>query len=87
MSHSSAPAGEKVMSNQSRPSSKTQSKTLNSAEKKSGNAQDRQQMIATAAYFRAERRGFDGADPVVDWLAAEAEVDEMFKDYKDINVH
>jgi uncharacterized coiled-coil DUF342 family protein len=35
----------------------------------------RRQMIAEAAYFRAEQRGFDGGDPVEDWVAAEAEVD------------
>src|SRR5688572_4668360 len=35
----------------------------------------RRQMIAEAAYFRAERRGFDGADPVQDWIEAEVEVD------------
>ena len=34
-------------------------------------------MIAEAAYYRAERRGFEGGDPVQDWLAAEAEVDEQ----------
>ena len=27
--------------------------------------------IAEAAYYRAERRGFVGGDPVEDWLAAE----------------
>jgi hypothetical protein len=43
----------------------------------------RRQMIAEAAYFRAEQRGFNG-DPVEDWMAAEAEVDarldELSKD-------
>jgi hypothetical protein len=34
-------------------------------------------MIANAAYFRAERRGFKDGDPVVDWLEAEAEVDSQ----------
>jgi hypothetical protein len=34
----------------------------------------RRQMVAEAAYFRAERRGFSGGDPVADWLEAEAEV-------------
>lgn len=38
-------------------------------------AGQRRQMIAEAAYFRAERRGFDAGDPVEDWMAAEAEVD------------
>ena len=44
----------------------------------------RRQMIAEAAYFRAEQRGFNGGDPVEDWMAAEAEVDarldELSKD-------
>lgn len=39
----------------------------------------RQQMIADAAYFRAQRRGFGGGDPVADWLAAEAEVDARLR--------
>ncbi len=38
-------------------------------------ANQRRQMIAEAAYFRAERRGFDDGDPIEDWTAAEAEVD------------
>ena len=35
----------------------------------------RQQMIAEAAYFKAERRGFNGGDAVRDWCEAEAEID------------
>ena len=37
----------------------------------------RQEMIATAAYYRAEKRGFNGneADAIQDWLEAEMEVD------------
>lgn len=35
----------------------------------------RQQMIAVAAYFRAERRGFCPGYEVGDWLEAEAEID------------
>jgi hypothetical protein len=35
----------------------------------------RRQMIAEAAYFRAEKRGFNGGDPVQDWIEAETEVD------------
>lgn len=40
-----------------------------------GNGEDRQEMIAIAAYYRAERRSFDGGDPMLDWLEAEAEID------------
>jgi len=35
----------------------------------------RQEMIAQAAYFRAERRGFEPGHELDDWLAAEIEVD------------
>jgi len=35
----------------------------------------RREMIATSAYLRAERRGFEDGSDVEDWLAAEAEVD------------
>jgi hypothetical protein len=35
----------------------------------------RQDMIREAAYFRAERRGFQGGDPLSDWLSSEQEVD------------
>lgn len=37
--------------------------------------EQRQHMIAEAAYFLAEHRGFGGGDPVQDWLTAEAEID------------
>ncbi len=39
------------------------------------NGEDRQEMIAIAAYYRAERRGFSGGDAMQDWLEAEAEID------------
>jgi TolA-binding protein len=38
--------------------------------------EQRDKMIAEAAYFRAQQRGFRGGDPAVDWLEAEREVDE-----------
>ena len=45
---------------------------------KLGDGADRYQMIATAAYYRAEHRGFSGGNPVDDWLAAEAEIDQLY---------
>ncbi len=36
---------------------------------------DRQERIATAAYYRAERRGFNSGDAIQDWLEAEADID------------
>jgi cytochrome c556 len=43
-------------------------------------------MVADAAYFRAERRGFSG-DPTADWLAAEAEVDAMLREMPGKSLH
>jgi len=43
----------------------------------------RQQMIAEAAYLRAERRGFSGGDTVRDWCEAEAEVDARLRQFED----
>lgn len=37
--------------------------------------EQRRAMIAEAAYYRAQQRGFNGGDEVTDWLAAEAEID------------
>lgn len=37
--------------------------------------EDRLRMVRTAAYFRAERRGFAPGHEAEDWLAAEAEVE------------
>jgi hypothetical protein len=38
--------------------------------------EQRRLMIAEAAYYRAQRRGFRG-DPVRDWTEAEAEIDSQ----------
>lgn len=37
----------------------------------------RRQMIACAAYYRAEQRSFPGGSELQDWLEAEAEIDRM----------
>jgi hypothetical protein len=43
-------------------------------------AQERQTLIARAAYFRAEKRRFRAGHDLEDWLAAETEVDQQFAD-------
>lgn len=40
---------------------------------------DRTRRIATAAYLRAESRGFAGGSAEQDWLEAEAEVDRALQ--------
>ena len=44
------------------------------------NPDERHQMIALAAYYRAEQRGFVNGDPLQDWLEAEAEVTMKLQD-------
>lgn len=39
--------------------------------------EERHRMIAEAAYFRAQRRGFQYGDALDDWIAAEREVDAV----------
>ncbi|HYW93425.1 MAG TPA: DUF2934 domain-containing protein [Gammaproteobacteria bacterium] len=43
--------------------------------RRSASGGERHRRIAEAAYYRAERRGFAGGDPVNDWLEAESEID------------
>jgi hypothetical protein len=40
-------------------------------------AEQRRAMIAEAAYLRAAERGFNGGDPVADWLESERAVDAL----------
>nr|VFJ56558.1 MAG: Protein of unknown function (DUF2934) [Candidatus Kentron sp. FW]VFJ59724.1 MAG: Protein of unknown function (DUF2934) [Candidatus Kentron sp. FW] len=37
--------------------------------------EERWNMIAVSAYYRAEQRGFIGGNPAEDWIAAEKEID------------
>ncbi len=39
-------------------------------------ADERQRLVAEAAYFRAQARGFSGGDPLDDWLAAERQINQ-----------
>ena len=40
----------------------------------------RRQMVAAAAYFRAEHRGFEPGHELEDWVAAETAVDAQLQD-------
>ena len=40
--------------------------------------EDHQRMVAEAAYFRAQRRGFQGGDPMEDWIEAEREISRRY---------
>jgi hypothetical protein len=43
------------------------------------NIDEIREMVAREAYLRAEQRGFQGGDPVQDWLEAEKKVTEKLK--------
>jgi predicted nucleic acid-binding Zn-ribbon protein len=58
---------------------KVTAKTRKSTKKTRISPEQRYQMIAEAAYFRAEKRGFTGGDMSQDWLEAEAEIDDFLK--------
>lgn len=40
----------------------------------------REQMIAEAAYFRAEQRGFAPGNEMSDWLDAESDIERVLSD-------
>jgi len=46
--------------------------------RKAPTEEQRQALVAEAAYRRAEHRGFQGGDPSLDWLEAEREVDATY---------
>lgn len=48
--------------------------------------EDRYRMIAEAAYFRAEQRGFSPGNELDDWLAAEIEIDVLLEQELDRDV-
>jgi Protein of unknown function (DUF2934) len=91
MPRTSATTSKKVSSQASKAeAAKTASRAKSkspTAAKSSGDGIVREKMIAVAAYFRAEHRGFNCGDPVEDWLAAEAEVDAMLGNTRQPAVH
>ncbi len=46
---------------------------------KTPTSENRHRMIETAAYYRAQKRGFSGGDPVADWLEAEREIEALLQ--------
>ena len=61
----------------SKPVETAKSAPAKNVKKKIVSPEDRYHMIATAAYFRAERRGFSGGYEMEDWIAGEAQIDAM----------
>jgi Protein of unknown function (DUF2934) len=57
----------------------TEGRTPAAANAATISADQRRSLIAETAYQRAERRGFQGGDPVADWLESEKEVDALLR--------
>ena len=68
-------AASPVASSEAPPKAKKAGSSTTRASAQPVTAEERWNMIATAAYYRAEKRGFLGGHPAEDWAAAEAEVD------------
>jgi len=60
-----------------KPARKATRKAKAKAKSQSVTEEQRIQMIEEAAYFKAEERGFEGGDPIADWLTSEQEVDQI----------
>jgi hypothetical protein len=56
---------------------------------KESKSEEKHRMIATAAYYRAQKRGLSDGDPVADWLEAEKEIEALSQkaDGADTNGH
>lgn len=68
------PSASKTRGNGSSPRAQ---ETRRSEQGSGAEACPREQMIAVAAYFRAQQRGFTPDRELSDWLEAEAEVEDM----------
>ena len=55
----------------------SEARIAKSARRREMTPEERHQMIAEAAYYRALRRGFHGGSDLEDWLDSEAEIDKL----------
>jgi len=62
-----------------KPAAKMQSTKGGDSESSDISPEERNRMIAEAAYYRAEQHGFNPDRQIEDWLAAEQEVDVMLQ--------
>ena len=60
-----------------KPSVKTAAKQPRAKKANAVSAEERRRLIAEAAYFKAERRGFPEDGALEDWVEAEAEIDAL----------
>ena len=86
MLQTKAPQSKKAASTTSRPTGQAKPSDTSGATAKKDiahsavSAEERYRLVAEAAYFRALARGFNGGDPLEDWLAAEQEINRTLSD-------
>jgi Holliday junction resolvase-like predicted endonuclease len=68
-----------ISKGKSRQSVKSRQKKGGDSEAADITPEERNKLIAEAAYYRAEQHGFNPERQMDDWLAAEAEVDTMLE--------
>lgn len=73
MKITSSSSGSAQKGRKSNSSGNSEAKTVGGWEAQSVDESQLKEMIAVAAYFRAEQRGFAPGDELGDWLQAEAE--------------
>ena len=61
------------------PSEGFRARTLSRSSSAGVTPEERRQLIAKAAYYRAERRGFTPGSELEDWLQAEVEVERTLR--------
>ncbi len=69
----------KIAKPAAKPITTTEKVAKKSIKKSNVTPEARYHMIATAAYFRAEQRGFAGGYEMEDWISSEAQVDAQLK--------
>jgi hypothetical protein len=74
---SSAPGTSAKATRRTKPAESTASGQQDKVRYHAITPEQRHQMIAEAAYARAEKRGFQGGSPEEDWLQAESEIDAL----------
>ena len=74
---SEATAPERTKTGKAAKASKGQSKESRLTPGVTVSAEQRQEMVREAAYFRAQARGFASGHEEADWLDAEADVQEL----------
>jgi len=72
-------AAEKARLSKVQPKASAKARTINRTRTSGVSAQERYEMIAETAYFRAAERDFAPGHETDDWVAAEKEIDRILK--------